>query len=86
MRNIITLDETIPWTIGGKDYDLLKPSIGLIADFSDKFNEAKGDAKLQMECTVGLLEKCGLPREVCTRLNGEQLGAVSDSLIAKKKD
>ena len=85
MANVISFDETILWTIGGTDYHLRKPSIGAIAGFSEEHGKADGNAKAQLELTVGLLSGCGLPSEVCLKLNAQQLELVVNSLVEKKK-
>jgi hypothetical protein len=85
MSNVISFDETIKWSIGGTDYHLKKPSMGVIAEFSEGHAESKDDAKAQMKLTVSFLEKCGLPGEICYKLNVEQVQMVVDSLVAKKK-
>lgn len=85
MANVISFDETILWTIGGIDYHLKKPSIGAIASFSEEHGKADGNAKAQLELTVGLLGSCGLPGDVCLKLNAQQLELVVNSLVEKKK-
>lgn len=82
-NNIIDLDEKIKWTIGGVDYMLTKPTIGQVADFSGEFSG--GTPKEQVEKTVSLLEKCGLPKEICHKLNADQLSRVVASLVPEKK-
>jgi len=80
-----TLGETIDFRIGGTDYKVKKPSVGLITEFMEKNDEAKGDAKKEAQLTFELFAACGLPQEIAKQLNAEQLAIAVEALLAKKK-
>lgn len=80
-----SIDETIDFRIGGIDYKVKKPSVGLITEFMEKNEAAKGNSKEEAKLTFNLLECCGLPEKVAKLLTPEQLQIAVDALLAKKK-
>jgi TRAP-type C4-dicarboxylate transport system substrate-binding protein len=85
MANVIAFDESILWTIGGQDYQIKKPSIGAAADFIEKYKAVENDSKGQLDIMVSYLDSLGLPKDICVRLNSNQLEMIVESLAGKKK-
>lgn len=85
MNNVIQLDESIKWTIGGQDYLLKKPSVKTLQLFHEQHKTAGDDLTSQLELTLKLLAHQGLPLEISEQLNPDQIAMVVESITAAKK-
>lgn len=85
MSNVIQFDESVKWTIGGKDYFLKKPTVKQIAWFNEAYKETSADLSAQFENTFSFLAEQGLPKDVTEKLNADQLSMILESLFATKK-
>lgn len=69
----------------GKQYEVKFPSAGGVSQFEDLFNEASSN-KEKLDCICDFLDSLGLPKEVSTQLDMENLNKVVETLGGRKKN
>ncbi len=70
----------------GVDYPVIRPPLGVIADFEDKLDAAKDTKRGVVRMLMGFISDCGLPAEVVAKLDGEGLEQIMTFLTPGKKN
>ncbi len=70
----------------GVDYPMVRPPLGVVADFEDKLDVAKKTKKGVVRLLMTFVSDCGLPATVVDKIDGEGLEAIMDFLTPGKKN
>lgn len=85
MRHEIAAPVKIQVVLGGREYDMRRPSIGAFADHEDAVAEAQAAGKSTTRLLIKLVASCGLPEAVVSNLDTDQLIPLVEVLKPVKK-
>lgn len=72
--------------IEDKEYPVTAPTLGAVAEFEEKLDEATAAKKGTLKVMMNFIVSCGLPEEATKRLDMSQLQALMAALTPAKKN
>ena len=69
----------------GADYFMTKPKMGAVMVLEENIEKSKADKNGGTKVLVEFLHSCGLPKEVLSELDSEQVGEIVKVLMPEKK-
>lgn len=71
---------------GGVDYPMEKPKLGIVAEMEERLEYARAEGKGIVRILLEFVVRCGLPKEVASQLDGDELAEVLGFLTPSKKN